>query len=896
MIKRWHSISSKKILKELGTSLDGLSEDEAKKRHQRFGLNKLPEEKPYSNIKLLLRQFQSPLIFILLIAGIITFFLKDYTDMIIIFGAVILNTIVGYFQENKASQALSKLKKILEVKAIVFRDGNEKEILQEELVPGDIVLLKPGNKVPADGRLIEARDLKVNEVVLTGEWLPAEKITDVLPEDTSLADRDNMVYMATVVESGRGKAVVTETGLRTEIGKVAQMVEEAKEEKTPYQKKLAHFSKIVGIIITVMCFGIFIEGMLTGGEFVEMFTTAVAVAVAAIPEGLPVAMTVILSLGMQRILKRKGLVRKLASAETLGSTSIICTDKTATLTEGKMRVAGIYTGSKELLSDGKKYLEKINKDGKESHIQALKIATLCSEAFIENPDDPLEEWVVRGRPTDRALLLAGIQAGLSKKELEKGQPKIDEIPFDPVYKYSATLHEFSKKEYILYILGAPELVLQMSKYIELDGKQERISERKLSELNKKFEDLTSKGLRVLGTAYKKIRKEKTLKVDGKKGFIEKNLEEIVFVGFIALHDPLRPEVKEAIKICQQAGMRPIIVTGDHKLTAKAIARELGLPAEEKNIIEGKELEKLSDEEFEKRLKDIEIYARVEPHQKLRIIKAWQKRGEVVAMTGDGINDAPALKQADIGLALGSGTDVAKEVSDLVLLTDNFSVIVAAVEEGRAIIDNIRKVITYLLSDSFTEMILIGVSLLFDWPLPITAAQILWVNLIEDGLPNIALAFEPKEKDLMKQKPQGHDIPLLTKEMKVLILIIGLITDVFLLGLFFWLLKYSGYGISHIRSIIFAGLAIDSLFYVFSCKSLRKNLWQINLFSNKFLLFACILGVIALLAALYLPILQTLLKTEPLSLFDWELILGLGFINLILIEATKWYFISRKEFL
>jgi len=892
MEQKWHAVSWKKVLSEQDTSLNGLSEDEVKKRQHHFGLNKLPEEKHYSRIKLFLSQFMSPLIYILLIAGLVTLFLKEYTDAIIIFGAVVLNTIVGFFQENKASQALRKLRKILKVKAVVFRDGNEKEILQEGIVPGDIVILKPGDKVPSDGRLIEAKDLKTNEVALTGEWLPAEKNPDVLTEDTPLADRDNMVYMGTVVEDGRGKAVVTETGLKTEIGKVAQLVRETKEELTPYQKKLAEFSRVIGAIISLICIGIFIEGMLTGGEFVEMFITSVAVAVAAIPEGLPVSMTVILALGMQRILLKKGLVRKLVSTETLGSTSVICTDKTATLTEGKMRVAGIYTGSKELLSDGKKFSEKIDKGGKESHVLTLKIATMCSEAFIENPNDPLEDWIVRGRPTDKVLFLSGIQAGLSRKELEKGQPKIDELPFDPVYKYSATLHEFSESKNIIYVLGAPEIILQMSKYVELDGKSERLSRKKLDELNEKFEDLTSSGLRVLATAYKKIKKVEKVKTSK---LIEKNLKEMIFVGFIALHDPLRPEVKEAIKISRRAGIKPIIITGDHKLTAKAIAKELGLLVSEKNIIEGKELENLNDEEFEERLNDIEIYARVEPRQKLRIVKAWQKRGEVVAMTGDGINDAPALKQADIGVALGSGTDVAKEVSDLILLTDNFSVIVAAVEEGRAIIDNIRKVITYLLSSSFTEVILVGLSILFGWPLPVTAAQILWVNLIEDGLPDIALAFEPKEKGLMKQKPQGHVIPLLTKEMKVIIFIIGLFTDFILLGIFFWFWS-KNHHIDYIRTMVFAALSIDSLFYVFSCKSLRRNLWRIDFFSNKILVVAWAIGIIMLILAVYLPILQTLLKTVPLGFHDWLILFGLGILELFLVEATKWYFISRKEFL
>jgi len=866
----------------------GLTSEEAKKRLRKFGLNNLPTEKPFSRLKLFLRQLKSPLIYILLVAGIVTLVLGEYMDTIVIFGAVVLNTIVGYLQEGKASQALRKLKKILRIKVIVFRNGQEKQIHQKNLVPGDVVFLRAGNKVPADVRLIEAHDMRINESALTGEWLAARKITSVLPKKTPLADRDDMAYMGTYIESGWGKGVVVETGIQTEIGKVAQMVREAKEKKTPYQKKLIRFSKIVGFIILVISTGIFIEGMLTGVSFVEIFTTAIAVAVAAIPEGLPVAMTVILALGMQRISKKKGLVRKLASAETLGSTSIILTDKTGTLTKAKMEVAGIFTGTKELLSNGRKFNEKIDKDSHASHILALKIALLCNESFIENFEEPMAKWIIRGRPTEKALLMASIQAGLSKMELEKEQPKIDQFLFDPTYKYAATLCKLDEKNNILYMIGSPEKILSISLYLDSDGERKDLLLSDVERLKKKYESLTKQGLRVVAVAYQKTQKTA---IDTKA---EEQAKQMVFVGFFALHDPLRKETKEAIQLCRQAGMRPIIVTGDHKLTAWAVAEKLGFKIKEENVLEGKELTEMSDQEFEKRFKNIQIYARVEPAQKLRIVQAWQKAGEVVAMTGDGINDAPALKQANIGVALGSGTDVAKEVSDLVLLTDNFSIIVAAIEEGRAIIDNIRKVITYLLSDSFTEVILVGMSLLFGWPLPILAVQILWVNLIEDGLPGIALAFEKKEKGLMKQKPQAQDIPLLTKEMKALIFMIGIITDVFLLVLFFWLLKYSGYEMPHIRSVIFAGLTIDSLFYVFSCKSLKRNLWRINLFSNKFLIFAWLFGVIMLLAALYIPLLQTLLRTVPLGVFDWGLVLGLGLLNIILIEATKYYFIVRHQ--
>jgi len=860
----WHNLSWEEVVKKLhSNSEEGLTKEKVKTRREKFGKNLLPKEKPLPKLRIFLEQFKSPLIYILVIAGIIVLFFKEFTDAIVIFGAVFLNIIVGFFQENKAGNALRKLKKVVKIHSQVIREGNSRIIDSTELVPGDIFILSPGDKVPADGRIIESYDLKTNEMALTGEWLPAQKESKILLEKTSLADRDNMVYMGTIVEDGKAKIVVTATGLKTEIGKVAQMVKEAKEEKTPLQKKLTRLAKIIGGVVIGVCAIIFIEGIITGNTFVEMFTIAVAVAVAAIPEGLPVAMTVILALGMQRILKKRGLVRRLASAETLGSTSVIATDKTATLTLGKMRVTDITT------------------DTETNRLLALKIVTLCNEAFIENPEEVMKKWIIRGRPTDRALLLAGTQAGINKKELEKKITKIAELPFNSANKYLARAYTINKKEDILYVSGAPEKLLEMSKYLKVGNKEKSFTPKIVNEIEAQLEDLTGKGLRVVAVAYKKIKN------------LENLFDNLVFVGLIALKDPIRKEVKKAIKTCRQAGMKPIIVTGDHKLTAKAVAEELGFKITEENVMEGKELDQLSDKEFEKRVKDIEIYARVEPKHKMRIIRAWQEKGEVIAMTGDGINDAPALKQADIGVALGSGTEVAKEVSDLVLLTDNFNIIVAAVEEGRGIIDNIRKVIIYLLSDSFTETILIGVGLFFGC-LPITAVQILWVNLIEDGLPGVALAFEPKEKDLMKQKPHGHNVPLLNKEMKVLIFVIGLITDFMLLGLFFWLLKYSNYEIPHIRTIIFAGLAIDSLFYVFSCKSLRRNIWHINPFSNKFLVFAWVFGVITLIAAVYLPFLQTLLKTTPLNLFDWGLLLSLGLINIILIEATKYYFIVRHQ--
>ena len=643
MVKEWHSFSIKKTFQELKSDSSGLSQESAKQRLKSVGLNQLPQEKPFSRIKIFLEQFKSPLVYVLLAAGILALLLDARSDSAIIFGAVLLNTIVGYFQENKASNALGQLKKILNLKTVVFRDGQEKEVFQKEIVPGDVFLLRAGNKVPADARIIKVHNLKINEAILTGEWIPADKKTEILSKGQVLADRDNMVYMGTIVESGWGKMVVTGTGLKTEIGQVAGMIKEIKEKQTPYQKKLTRFSKIISVVIAVVSVLIFVEGMITGGEFVEMFTTSIAVAVAAIPEGLPVAMTVILALGMQRILKRKGLVRRLASAETLGSTSIILTDKTGTLTEAKMEVSGIFT---------------------QARLLALKIAMLCNESFIENLDEPIQKRKIRGSPTEKALFLAGIQAGLSRKKLEKEQPIIDQALFDSSYKYGASLHRTDSRNNILYLVGSPERLLSFSSYLETDKKTKKMLLSDLKKIKAQIDNLTKQGLRVVAVGYKKT---KDTQIDRTN---EEDLKEIVFVGVFALHDPIRRGVGKVLNLCRSAGMRPIIVTGDHKLTAKKVAEKLGFKIKPENILEGKNLAKLSDKEFKKKLKQIYVYARVEPAQKLRIVNAWQEANEIVAMTGDGINDAPALKQADIGIALGSGTDVTKEVADLVLLTDS----------------------------------------------------------------------------------------------------------------------------------------------------------------------------------------------------------------------------------
>jgi Ca2+-transporting ATPase len=856
----WHNLSWQEVVEKLNSDFEqGLSEEEVRARQKKFGKNLLPEKKPLSSLRLFFEQFRSPLIYILIGAGIVTLFLGKWTDSIVIFIAVAISALFGFWQEKKTSKVLEKLKKVLKTKATVLRGGQKKEILQEELLPGDIIFLKAGDKVPADGRLIEAENLKISEAVLTGEWLPAIKTNKVLPKETSLADRDNMVYLGSLVESGQAKAIVTETGIHTEAGRIAAMVEEVKEEKTPLQKKLTHFSKIIGVLIGAVVIFIFLGGIFRNGDWVEMFETAIAIAVGGIPEALPVVMVVILAIGMEKILKKGGLIRKLSSVETLGSAEIICFDKTKTLTQGRMELAGIES---------------------EDESTAAKIAVLISEAFIENPKDHPSEWEIHGSPTDQALLKVGTKKGLLKPELDKTSVEISRLPFDSANKYLLSLRK-EGRDHLLYIGGAPERVLERSK--NQAGWKE------------KLDKMTARGLRVIGVGYKRISEGEIPAVHSAK---VKNLNELAegftFVGLIALKDPLRRDAKEAIEVCRRAGMRPILVTGDHKLTAKAVAGEIGLEVREENILEGRDLDRLSDGEFEKILERIKIYARVEPKHKMRIISGWQAKEKVVAMIGDGVNDAPALKKADIGVGLGSGTEVAKESSDLILLDDSFAIIVKAVEQGRIILDNLRKGITYVMANSFASALIVGVATVFGWPLPILAVQILWNNIVEDSLPNIAYAFEPGEKGIMKRKPLPQKVPLLTKEMKTLIFATGIIYQGFGLILFAILWKILNLDLAYARTMVFGVLVVNTAFVIFSYKSLRKNIFQYNPFSNSMLNLAAVIILIFFALSIYLPLFQKLLQTTPIDFGSWLILFGISILSVGLIEITKWFFISRHE--
>ncbi|MFH1385690.1 MAG: HAD-IC family P-type ATPase [Patescibacteria group bacterium] len=881
MRKHWHAISLEDIFDSLNCGCEGLRDEEAAERLKKFGRNVLPQEKPYSRIRLFLRQFNSPLMYILLTTVAISFTLRHYSDTIFICLVLLINTTVGFYQENKANQSILALRQMVKVRARVLRGGNEKEIDSEKLVVGDIVMLKAGDKVPSDGRIIDAKDLKINESNLTGEWLAVDKNrADGLAEKTLLSERSNMVFMGTIVEEGEARFLVVATGVATEIGEIVSLLRATKEKRTPLQKKILSLSKLVGAFVMLVISVIVLVGYFKKEPFADVFVAALALAVSAIPEGLLPAITVILVLGMRRILKQRGLVKKLIANETLGSVTIICTDKTGTLTEGKMQVSHILTNTRELMSENFNGLAKgENANGVESHILALKIAMLANDAFVENPEAEFERWVARGRPTDQALLLAGMQAGLNKKELEKQYFELDKIAFSSELKYAARLNRIAEKKKVFYIVGAPEAIVAKSVWLDVDGRKEKLSEAESEKLNKKIDVLADKGLRVLACAYREYDLDKAYNK------LTELAEELILVGFIALKDPLRQDVKESINVAKKAGIRTVIITGDHKLTAKAVAEELGFEVDGEQILEGGEIEKINDKELENRVSDILIYARVSPSHKLRIVRALQAKGEVVAMIGDGVNDAPALKSADIGVAVGSGSDVAKEVADLILLDNNFKTVVKAVEQGRIIFGNIRKVFVYLVADDFSELFLFLGAMALGAPLPLLPAQILWINLVEDGFPSIALTGEQGSKGVMAEKPRSPDEPILNKPLKQWLAVIFFITG--LTALIFFLIIWRTTGdLERARTMVFTLMCVDSLLFAFCVRSFKQSIFRRDIFSNHYLVGAVAISFALLLSAVYLPPLQKILGTQGLALGEWGLILAIGLAEILMVEFSK----------
>jgi Ca2+-transporting ATPase len=797
----------------------GLSEKRVLELRDRFGTNTISSKEKIVWFSILIAQFKSPLIYILIFIGFISLFFKEYLDVVLIWSVILLNTIMGFSQEYQVEKTLATLKKILKPKAIVIRDGKRKEIEAKELVPGDLVVLNSGDKVPADGKIIEGVNLLISEAILTGEEEAVEKTT---------GEENNLVFMGTIVISGRGIMMVSKIGGKTEIGKIEKNLADIEDRKTPIQLKLDEFSKSLGKIILVVCLIVFLVGLLYQADVLETFKFAVILSVAAIPEGLPVAITIILALGMRRILKKNGLVKKLISIETLGSASVICTDKTGTLTEGRMKVAKV-----DFLDREKAFLALTLNNEQRSGLE-IAIWDYIKKEGINDPQEVFDKM-----------------------------KRIHEEQFDSEKKYSVTVNEVDNKS-VAFLKGAPEIILSFC----------RLSNEEKDNILKQIEKWANDGLRILGVAFKE---EGDLKE--KTGFI--------WLGLVGIIDPIRKDAKEAILSAQAAGIKIKIVTGDYRKTAERVAANLGFEIKPENVMEGKDLEVISERDLKKIIDDIIIFSRVAPHQKQKIIKVLQEKGEVVAMTGDGVNDVLALKKADIGVVVGSASDVAKESGDLILLDNNFKTIIAAVEEGRLIFSNIKKVVSYVLSNSFVEIFLIFGSIILKLPYPLTIVQILWLHLICDGPPDIVLGFEPKEKDLMKEKPENlQKESILSNSMKLLILGISLIVGLFCLFFFYYFMNKTG-DIDFARTLIFAIVAVVDLVYIFSFKNLKKSIFKTdNFFQNKYLFLSVIFGFFLTFIAIYLPALNKVLGTEPLPPVYWLLIFGIALITTLWVELVK----------
>lgn len=862
----FYQLTTKEVFKKLKTSEKGLELKEAKKRLAANGLNKLPRNKAFGSLRLFLNQFKNPLVFILVAALAISYFAGHKSDSLIIFLVILMTNTVGFFQEWKANNALKKLNSTV-VHEIRVRRGEELVIInREELVIGDVIELNPGDVVPADGRLFTVSNLKINEAPLTGESLPVIKEVAEIKKEVGLGDRKNMAYRETVVVEGRGEMVITAVGAKTEIGQVAKLIKETSDDLTPLQRQINKFGIKLGLFLIFANVLVFFIGVLSGRDVFEMFMVSVVIVVSAVPEGLIPAMAIILAIGMQRLAKKKGLVRRAVAAETLGSVSVICADKTGTLTQGEMMVDKLFTIKGE---------EKIEK-----HNLALKIGVLCNDGLLENPGEKEANLKVLGNPTDKAFMLKGASFGLYRREIELEEPRLSTLQFSSEIKLMATSHKVGKNgKQIIYVKGAPEKILKLSSQYESDRGVKKMTAKERDFYQTKIDKVTMLGARVIALAY--VEREA-----GKKGELKYDeLQNLTMVGIFSLRDQIRPNVKEAIASCQKAGIRVVIITGDHEKTAIAIAREIGFEINSKNVLDGDALDKMSDNELRKKVNSIRLYARVSPHHKLKIVSALQQNNRVVAMTGDGINDSPALKKADIGVAVGNGTDVAKEVADLVLLDNSFLTIIEAIKQGRITFNNIQKVILYLFTDCFQEMVIIGSAILLGWPLPILPVQVLWIKLIEDPLPAASLAFDKTEKNVMREKPRPKNQTFLPTSLQKVIVFYAIVMDGLALAIFYFYWKIIG-DVDLARSVMFVTIGASTLVYIYAVRGLKQSIFKINPFSNQYLVYATLIGFVLLVASVYLPFLNRLLSVKPLSLFDWIFPLGFGIASIVVFELGK----------
>jgi len=876
----------------------GLSSPEVKKRLDEVGPNQLEEKKGRTPWDMFLGQFKDVLVLILLISALVSFILGEVSDAIVIAIILILNATLGVVQEYKAEKSLAALKKMTTPNALVIRDGKQARIKATQLVPGDIVLLESGDHIPADLRLSMVSNLKIQEAVLTGESVPVEKKSELIDkENVYLGDRNNLTFMGTAVISGRGRGIVVATGMKTEMGQIAGMLEEQKPEETPLQKKLNQVGKKLGLIILIVVGFVVLLGYLRGIEFFEMFLVGISLAVAAVPEGLPAVVTVVLALGVQRMIKKHVIVRRLPAVETLGATTVICSDKTGTLTQNQMTVRKLVLPEKNIEVEGEGYqpVGKFYQTEQEIQPQTdpdlsllLRGAVLCNNAELQKNNDN-EQWEIIGDPTEGALVVTAAKAGYDKKKLEEDYPRVKEFPFDSDRKQMSTIHQTADGNQIIFVKGAPDQVIDYCKYYQKNGTKEEMEESIKNKVLSQNRELAQEALRVLAIAYRFVDKENLDEIKE----IKDAEKELTFLGLMAMIDPPRKEAIESVKTCLKAGIHPIMITGDYSLTAKAIASELGIYRSGDRVITGNDLEKMSQSELEEVVGNTTIFARVSPRHKRRIVSALQKKKQVVAMTGDGVNDAPALKESDIGIAMGiTGTDVTKEASDMILTDDNFASIVGAVEEGRKIYQNIKKFIHYLISCNLGEIIAISGAILIGLPSPLIPIQILWVNLVTDGLPALALGLDPTEEDIMRRPPRDPNKGIFSGKMGFNIFSQGIFIGFLTLCAFY--LGFSFYSLDIARTMAFATLSFSQLSQSLNSRSEKYSIFKIGLFTNLYLIMAIFISGLVQFIVISMASLQVIFKTVPLTLNQWWIIIILSLSPIIYVELLKLMKLTYKK--
>ncbi|QED47482.1 calcium-translocating P-type ATPase, SERCA-type [Cytobacillus dafuensis] len=890
---KFHEMNETEVEQVLHTdSKAGLTTDEVNKRRKQYGYNELEEGEKQSALLLFFSQFKDFMVLVLLAATLISGLLGEYIDAIAIIAIVIINGLLGFFQERKAEKSLAALKELSSPQVHVLRDREWIKIPSKEVVVGDIIKFTSGDRIGADVRIIESNSLEVEESALTGESLPVSKTTDLLRSaNTGIGDMENMAFMGTLVTRGSGVGVVVAIGMKTAMGQIADLLQKAETMTTPLQRRLEQLGKIlitVALLLTVLVVAV---GVLQGHDLYTMFLAGVSLAVAAIPEGLPAIVTVALSLGVQRMIKQRAIVRKLPAVETLGCASVICSDKTGTMTQNKMTVTHLWSGGKEWRVDGVGYEPRGSFFRNEHQVelknekplqQLLMFGMLCNHSEIKQKDN---EYFIDGDPTEGALLVAAMKAGYNRSTLLNQYQIIKEFPFDSIRKMMSIVVKDKHGKQFVVTKGAPDVLAEVCGSILWDEKRQYMSREITSKIQSAIEGLASQALRTIAIGFKEIPANIVI-------LHEKEAEkDLTFIGLQGMIDPPRPEVKDAVKECKEAGIKTIMITGDHVITAKAIAKQLGILTNTSKVLDGKALSEMTIDELENVVDDVSVFARVSPEHKLKIVKALQNNGHIVAMTGDGVNDAPAIKAADIGVAMGiTGTDVAKEASALVLLDDNFATIKAAIKEGRNIYENIRKFIRYLLASNVGEILVMLFAMLLGYPLPLIPIQILWVNLVTDGLPAMALGLDQPEDDVMKRKPRNPREGVFARGLGWKVVSRGFLIGIVTLIAFIIVYKANPDKLEYAQTIAFSTLVLAQLIHVFDCRS-EKSVFARNPFGNKYLVWAVISSLLLLFIVIYYPPLQPIFHTVPVELKDWFMISGLAAVPTFLLAGS---FLARKR--